>query len=65
MATAASEVGFFRLPQVLEIIPIGKTSFYENIKAGLYPAPVRISKRAVGWRKSEIFALAEKLGAGK
>ena len=62
---ATTEVGFFRLSQVLEIIPVKKTAWYEGIKTLKYPAQVRLSARSVGWRKSDIFALVEKLGGGQ
>jgi prophage regulatory protein len=65
MTVVASDLGFMRLPQVLSVLPISKTSWYEGIKSKRYPASFRISARAVGWRKSDIFALVEKLGASQ
>lgn len=45
-----------RLNEVLKRIPISRTSLYDGVKLGLYPAPIRIGKRTVAWRESEINA---------
>lgn len=47
-----------RLPQVLEIIPVSRATWYAGVKAGLYPLQVKIGQRAVAWRRSDIEALA-------
>jgi len=39
-----------RLPDVLQLVGLSKSTVYALIKAGLFPAPVRLSgARAVGW----------------
>ena len=48
------ETGIVRLPTVLAVFPVGKTTWWEGIKEGRYPAPVALSKRAVGWRAEDI-----------
>jgi prophage regulatory protein len=45
-----------RLHEVLERLPCGKTTFYKGIDLGLFPAPVRLGKRTVAWRESEVEA---------
>jgi prophage regulatory protein len=45
-----------RISEVLKRIPVSRTSLYDGIKIGLYPAPVRIGKRSVAWWESEINA---------
>ena len=50
-----------RLPEVLKVFPVGRTPFYAGIAAGDYPQPVRISRRAVAWRASDIKRLIETL----
>lgn len=42
--------------QVCSILGIGKTTLYAHVGT-LYPRPVRISPKRVGWRASEIKAL--------
>jgi predicted DNA-binding transcriptional regulator AlpA len=51
------------VPPVPALIPIGKTSFLNGVKSGIYPAPVKLGMRSVAWRVEDITALIEKLGA--
>jgi len=60
--TKLPEMGFLRLPQVLQFIPISKTAFYDGIKAGIYPKQVKLSERTSAWRVEDIRKLIEKLG---
>lgn len=46
-----------RLPVVKERIPLSTATIYRRIAAGLFPKPVALGGRAVGWRESEINAL--------
>jgi prophage regulatory protein len=55
------ETGFLRLPEVLQLIPVSKTTWWEGIKAGKYPAGVKLSMRCTAWRAEDIRALVEKL----
>lgn len=48
-----------RLPAVKEFCGLGKTSIYEGVNAGTFPAPVKLSGRAVGWLESELMAWLE------
>ena len=44
------------------LIPIGRTTFLNKVKSGLYPSPIRISERTVAWRSSDIKKLIDELG---
>jgi len=57
--------GFVRLPQVLAVIPIGKTQFWEGIKTGKFPAPVKLGVRTTAWRVEDIRALIARMGSGE
>ena len=48
------DVVFLRLPDVKAVTGLSKTSLYALIKEKSFPAPVRLSPRAVAWVKSEI-----------
>jgi predicted DNA-binding transcriptional regulator AlpA len=43
-----------RLPEVLEMVGIGRTSLYEMVKSRKFPAPLHLSARIRGWRLSAI-----------
>lgn len=49
-----SHDGYLRLPQVLELIPVSRSTWYRGMKSGRYPLPVKIGQRAAGWKRSVI-----------
>ena len=49
--------GFVRLRQVLRVLPIGKTTWWEGVKQGRFPAPVKLGARTTVWRVEDIRAL--------
>ena len=55
------ETGFLRLPQVLSVIPLGKTSWWEGVKSGRFPKPVKLSARCTAWRAEDIRELIQHL----
>ena len=54
-----------RLPEVLKRFPVSRTSWYDGIDLGLYPAPLRLGKRTVAWRASDIESVIRNLNPGK
>jgi predicted DNA-binding transcriptional regulator AlpA len=63
MGNVLPETGFVRLPTILKVIPIGKSTWWEGVKTGLYPKPVKLGPRISAWRVEEIKELIEKLTA--
>lgn len=45
-----------RLPEVESTIGLRRSSIYDGIKRGTFPAPVKLSRRAVCWPASVIDA---------
>lgn len=60
-----SQLGFMRLPEVLKLIPVGKSSWWDGVKIGLYPEPIKIGKRVTAWRVEDIQALIQDLSKKK
>ena len=54
-----------KLPDVLQLYPVSRSSWYEGIKLGKYPPPIKIGPRSSAWRLSDINKLIEDVGAGK
>ena len=48
------ETGFLRLRQVLTVIPVGKTCWWEGVRSGRYPKGVKLSQRCTAWRAEDI-----------
>jgi prophage regulatory protein len=55
------ETGFLRLTQVLSVIPLGKTCWWEGVKSGRFPKPVKLSERCTAWRAEDIHKLIKNL----
>ncbi len=54
-----------KLPEVLRIIPVSRSTWYDGISSGRYPKPVRVSKRGVAWSESDILALVASWSTGR
>ena len=53
------EVGYLRLSQILSIIPVSKSAWWEGCRSGLYPKPVKLGPRTTAWRVEDIRKLME------
>ena len=63
MTLTLPETGFVRLPTVLHHIPVGRSTWWEGIQTGRFPAPVKIGGVTV-WRAEEIRELIASIGQG-
>lgn len=48
------EAGFIRLPQILELIPVGKSTWWAGVASGRFPKPVKLGPRTTAWRVEDI-----------
>ena len=70
--TSIPETGFLRLSQILgnqksnpptpPIIPISKSSWWEGVSNGRYPAPLKLSPKVTVWRVKDIREMIARLG---
>jgi len=57
---ALPETGYLRLPQILAIIPVSKSTWWAGVRTGRYPQPTRaLGERITAWRVEDIRALIE------
>jgi prophage regulatory protein len=42
------------------LIPVSRSAFYQGIRDGIYPKPVRLGKRTSAWRMSELMQVVQK-----
>ena len=54
------EVGFVRVKTILKIIPIGRSTWYDGVKKGRFPKPVKLGQRTAGWKVEDIRKLINK-----
>jgi prophage regulatory protein len=48
-----------REKQVLEILPIGRSTWWAGVKAGRFPQPVKLGPRITAWRAEDINRLIQ------
>jgi prophage regulatory protein len=61
MSTNITRSGFLRLPQVLELIPVSRSSWWEGVRKGIYPKQVALGARSVGWTRESIDILIKSM----
>ena len=67
------EVGYLRLPQIIgdpsknppipPLIPVSRSSWWQGIKEGRFPKPVKLGPKTTAWRVEDIRNLIHQLGA--
>lgn len=63
------DAGYLRLTQIIgnkkskpplpPIIPVGKSTWWEGVRSGRYPKPVKLGPRITAWRVEDIRKLIE------
>ena len=57
--------GFMRLPQILQLIPVSKSTWWQGCRDGRFPKPVKLGPKTTAWRSEDIAALIERIGSSK
>lgn len=60
--TTLPDTGFIRLKQILSFFPVCRTTWWNGVKSGLYPKPVKLSPRTTAWRVEDIRELIQRTG---
>lgn len=65
--------GYVRLPQIIgnpraippvpALFPVSRSTWWEGVRTGRYPSPVKISPRCTAWRVTDIRALIDQAEA--
>ncbi|ACV68895.1 helix-turn-helix transcriptional regulator [Desulfohalobium retbaense] len=50
-----------RLKDVLDRVPVGRTSWWNGVKKGIFPQPIKLGPRTTCWREEDIDAFIEGL----
>ncbi len=56
------QTGFVRLSIILNYIPVGKSTWWEGVRTGRFPTPVKLGPRITAWRAEDIHQLIADLG---
>jgi len=46
-------------PPIPALIPISRSAWWNGVREGRYPQPIKLGPRTTAWRESEILALIE------
>lgn len=67
MGNTIQQNGLLRLPQIIgdpkanppipPIIPVSASSWWNGVRSGKYPKPIKLGPRTTAWRASEVLAL--------
>lgn len=52
--TTNSPIHILRLPQLMLKVGMSRSWFYEQVRQGTFPAPIKLGGRSVAWIESEI-----------
>ncbi len=64
--SSSTKIGVLRLPAVIQLVGLSRSSIYLLIQQNAFPKPLQLSTRAVGWRSADIEAwLASRDVAGR
>ena len=50
-----------RINQVLALVPVGRSSWWEGCRTGRYPKPIKLGPRTTVWRAEDIKAFIERV----
>lgn len=59
------ETGFVRLPVIIAPagpIPVSKSTWWQGVKDGRFPKPVKLGAKTTAWRVEDIRDLIQRLG---
>ena len=62
---ALDRAAILRRPQVEALIGLSRSVIYTMVSEGRFPRPVRLGKRAVGWRSGDVAAWLAARGAAQ
>ena len=51
--------GLMRLSQILQVLPISKSTWWAGVKSGRFPKPVKLGPRTTAWRTDDIHTLIQ------
>ena len=67
MSYELPKTGFVRLDAIIgpgRPFPISKSTWWEGVRSGRYPKPVKLGPRITAWRVEDIRALIDRAASG-
>ena len=57
--TSFPTTGLVRLPQILAVYPVSRSTWWAGVKSGRYPKSVKLGPRTTAWRAESIYKLIQ------
>ena len=61
--TTAPPEKLLRLSTVLARVPISRSAWYQGVKDGKFPPPIKLGPKTSAWRESDVNRLIQELAA--
>ena len=58
--TDLPQMKILKLKEVLELMPMSKSTLYYEINEGRFPEPIKLSRRSVGWLIEDVYNWRDK-----
>jgi len=55
--TNLPETGLLRIKQVLQFIPVSRSSWWQGVRTGKYPKPIKLGERTTCWKSEDVRSL--------
>ena len=59
-ANPLPETGFVRIKTILAVVPVCKNTWWNGVRTGRFPKPIKLGPRITAWRAEDIRALIAK-----
>ena len=56
------ETGYVRLPAILRVFPVSRSTWWQGVRQKRYPQPVKLGPRITAWKAEDIRTLIESQG---
>lgn len=63
--TTLPDTGFVRLPTILRVYPVSRSTWWDGVREGRYPQPVKLGDRCTAWKTEDIRELIARVSAAK
>lgn len=50
------QTGYVRLPTILRVFPVSRSTWWEGVRQQRYPQPVKLGPRITAWKVEDILA---------
>lgn len=58
------ETGFIRLPEILNFIPVSRSTWWAGVSSGRFPKSFKLGPKTTAWKVEDIRQLIVDLGKG-